>query len=181
LNIDDVRGQGYDNGSNTKGKHQGVQARVLEINPRALYMPCACHSLNLVLCDMAKSCRKTITLFGVIQQIYTLFACSTKKWKILTNHIERFTVKPLFDTRWESRIKSVQPIMHQASQIRSALKEVERTCTEDAKSVSEAGSLATTIGNFEFLVSMVIWEDILYVVNMVSKKLQSPLVCWIVL
>jgi hypothetical protein len=133
LNIDDVRGQGYDNGSNMKGKHQGVHARVLEINPRALYMPCACHSLNLVFCDMAKSCMKAITRFGVIQQIYTLFACSTKKWKFLTDHIERFTVKPLSDTRWESQIKSVQPIMHQASQIRSALKEVERTCTEDAK------------------------------------------------
>jgi hypothetical protein len=126
---------------------------------------------------MAKSCRKAITLFGVIQHIYTLFARSTKKWKILTDHIERFTVKPLSDTRWESRIKSVQPIRYQASQIRSALKEVERTCTEDAKSVSEAGSLATTIANFEFLVSMVIWEDILSVFNMVSKKLQSPLVC----
>ena len=25
LNINDVRGQGYDNGSNMKGKHQGVQ------------------------------------------------------------------------------------------------------------------------------------------------------------
>jgi hypothetical protein len=57
LNIDDVRGQGYDNGSNMKGKHQGVQTRLLEINPRALYMPCACHSLNLTLCDMGKSCR----------------------------------------------------------------------------------------------------------------------------
>jgi hypothetical protein len=63
LNIDNVRGQGYDNGSNMKGKHQGVQARMLEINPRALYMPCACHSLNLVLCDMVKSCRKDITFF----------------------------------------------------------------------------------------------------------------------
>jgi hypothetical protein len=57
LNIDDVRGQGYDNGSNMKGKHQGVQTRLLQINPRALYMPCACHSLNLTLCDMGKSCR----------------------------------------------------------------------------------------------------------------------------
>jgi hypothetical protein len=57
LNIDDVRGQGYDNGSNMKGKHQGVQTRLLEINPRALYMLCACHSLNLTLCDMGKSCR----------------------------------------------------------------------------------------------------------------------------
>ena len=60
LNIDDVRGQGYDNGSNMKGKHQGVQTRLLEINPRALYMPCACHSLNLTLCDMGKSYRQTI-------------------------------------------------------------------------------------------------------------------------
>jgi hypothetical protein len=127
--------------------------------------------VTLVLCDMAKSCMKAITLFCVIQQIYTLFARSTKKWKIFTDHIERFTVKPLSDTRWESRIKSVQPIRYQASQIRSAFKEVERTCAEGAKSVSEAGSLATTIGNFEFLVSMDIWEDILSVVNMVSKKL----------
>ena len=57
LNIDDVRGQGYDNGSNMKGKHQGVQTRLLEINPRALYMSCACHSLNLTFCDMENSCR----------------------------------------------------------------------------------------------------------------------------
>ncbi|CAL8989584.1 unnamed protein product, partial [Prunus brigantina] len=46
LNIDHVRGQGYDNGSNMKGKNQGVQRRLLDINPRALYTPCACHCLN---------------------------------------------------------------------------------------------------------------------------------------
>ena len=71
----------------------------------------------------------------------------------------------------------MQSIRYQASQIRSALKEVERTCIEDPKSVSEARSLVTTIENFEFLVGMVIWEDILSVINMVSKKLQSPIVC----
>jgi hypothetical protein len=38
LNVADVRGQGYDNDSNMKGKHQGVQKHLLEINLRALYM-----------------------------------------------------------------------------------------------------------------------------------------------
>ena len=38
LNVNDVRGQGYENGYNMKGKHQEVQKRLLEINPRALYM-----------------------------------------------------------------------------------------------------------------------------------------------
>jgi hypothetical protein len=66
LNIDDTRGQGYDNGSNMKGKHQRVQIRLLDINPRALYMPCACHSLNLTLCDMAKSCAKAASFFGIL-------------------------------------------------------------------------------------------------------------------
>jgi hypothetical protein len=57
-----VRGQGYDNGSNMKGKHQGVQSRLLKINPRAFYSACGCHSLNLTLCDMANSCRNA-TIF----------------------------------------------------------------------------------------------------------------------
>ena len=44
LDINDLRGQGYDNGSNMKGKHQGVQKRFLDINPRSFYTPCGCHS-----------------------------------------------------------------------------------------------------------------------------------------
>ena len=39
-----------------KGKHKGVQQRLLQVNPRAFYTPCGCHSLNLIICDMAKSC-----------------------------------------------------------------------------------------------------------------------------
>ncbi|XP_042016292.1 uncharacterized protein LOC121764317 [Salvia splendens] len=67
LNVADVRGQGYDNGSNMKGKHQGVQKRLLEINPRALYMPCACHSLNLTLCQKLQS--KIVCMDAAIHQI----------------------------------------------------------------------------------------------------------------
>ena len=99
LNIDDIRGQGYDNGSNMKGRHNGVQRRLLDMNPRALYMPCACHSLNLTLCDMAKSCGKAISFFGIVQRIYALFAGSTKRWNILLKHVPSLTVKSLCNTR----------------------------------------------------------------------------------
>ncbi|KAK3221163.1 hypothetical protein Dsin_015133 [Dipteronia sinensis] len=36
LNIDDVRGQGYDNGSNMKGKHQNVVIKLLHCCGRGL-------------------------------------------------------------------------------------------------------------------------------------------------
>lgn len=175
LDVNDVRGQGYDNGSNMKGKNQGVQNRLLKINPRALYMPCACHSLNLTLSDMAKSCGKAITFFGVVQRIYVLFLGSTKRWKVLLDNVPNFTVKYLSNTRWESRIKSVKAIRYQAPQLRSALLELART-DDDAKTKSDAKSLVTALANFEFLLGMVICHDILFAVNMVSKKLQSKFV-----
>ena len=53
LELFDCRGQSYDNGANMKGKHSGVQARMLDINPKAVYVPCAKHTLNLVVVDSA--------------------------------------------------------------------------------------------------------------------------------
>lgn len=49
LCLSDCRGQSYDNGANMVGHKQGVQARILEENPRALFLPCCAHSLNLLL------------------------------------------------------------------------------------------------------------------------------------
>ena len=48
LNLEDCRGQGYDNGSNMSGKYNGVQAVINNLNQLAKYVPCAAHTLNLV-------------------------------------------------------------------------------------------------------------------------------------
>ncbi|KAL5127883.1 Zinc finger MYM-type protein 1 [Glycine soja] len=173
LNIDDIRGQGYDNGSNMKGKNQGVQRRLLDINLRAFYTSCGCHNLNLVLCDMASSSPRAISFVRVLQRIYSLFASSTKLWKILQDNASKFSVKSLSQTRWESRIENVKAIKFQAPKVRNALSELSKNC-EDPKLKSEAMSLAThELEDFEFLLGMNIWYDILFVVNSVSKILQS--------
>ena len=49
LNIQNIRGQGYDNGANMKGVDSGVQKRLLNINRKAFFTPCACHNYNLYL------------------------------------------------------------------------------------------------------------------------------------
>ncbi|XP_058726408.1 uncharacterized protein LOC131597749 [Vicia villosa] len=173
LNIFDVRGQGYDNGSNMKGKHQGVQKKFLDLNPRAFYTPCACHSLNLTLCDMANSCGKAKDFFGVVQRIYTIFANSTKRWQILKDNVKWLTPKSLSSTRWESHVDSVKAIKTQMSDFREALLEVSEKDL-DSKIRSEAKSLATNeLGDFEFLMAIIIWFEILSTINVVSKLLQS--------
>ena len=149
-----------------------LELDINDINPRALYTPCGCHSLNLVLCDMANSCPKSIPFFGVIQQIYTLFSSSTKRWKILQNNVLGLTPRSLSQTHQESRIESVKAIKFQDPQIRDALLQLAQT-SEDPKIKSEANCLATyEIESFEFLLCMTIWYDILFAVNFVSKNLQ---------
>ena len=66
LNFADCRMQCYDNGANIKGKEAGVQARLLEIDSKVLYVPCANHSLNLVVVDCAKSSTEALLFFGVL-------------------------------------------------------------------------------------------------------------------
>ena len=102
----------------------------------------------------------------------------TKRWKILVDNVPGLTVKSWSNTRWESQIKSVQAIRFQTPQIRSALIALEKASTDDRDSmtVSECQSLVSALENFEFLVGLVIWHDILFSINKVSKKLQSKIV-----
>ncbi|KAK4586487.1 hypothetical protein RGQ29_023574 [Quercus rubra] len=137
----------YDSGSNMKGKKQGVQKRIIDINPRAFYTPCGCHNLNLVLCDVANSCPKAISFFGV-------------RWKILQDNVSSLTLKTLSHTRWESRIESVKVIKFQALEIRDALLQLAKT-SEDPKTKSEADCLATyELESFEFLLGMTICKNL---------------------
>ncbi|ONM36359.1 General transcription factor 2-related zinc finger protein [Zea mays] len=172
LDIDDVRGQGYDNGSNMKGCKKGVQKKFLDINPRAFYSACSCHSLNLTLCDMAQAGGKK-DFFGIIQRIYTIFAKSTKRWQILKDNISGLTLKLVSATRWESRIESVKAIRFQCADIREALLQVSDS-DNDPKITSEARGLANTeLGDYSFILEIVIWYEVLYAVNSVSKHLQA--------
>ena len=86
LNFADCRGQCYDNGANMKGKKAGVQARLLEINSKALYVPRANHSLHLVVVDCAKSSTEALLFFGVLAQLHTVFSSSTLRWTIMKKH-----------------------------------------------------------------------------------------------
>ena len=47
--VSDIRGQGYDGAANMTGAKSGVQKRIRDIQPKAVYTHWAGHSLNLVI------------------------------------------------------------------------------------------------------------------------------------
>jgi hypothetical protein len=170
LKLSDCRGQGYDNGANMKGTYHGVQANILRENKKAFYVPCASHNLNLVLGDIAKSSSKAVHFFGTLQKIYTTFAGSTSRWSILKQYVTSLTPKPLSETRWECRIDSVKAIRFQIPNFRDALNAL---ANHDNKLKAKTLALIKHITKFEFLVSVIIWYDLLAKVNFASKIMQS--------
>uniref|UniRef100_A0A8C6WW11 TTF-type domain-containing protein n=1 Tax=Neogobius melanostomus TaxID=47308 RepID=A0A8C6WW11_9GOBI len=176
LDLTNCRGQAYDNGSNMQGKKQGVQRRVLELNNKALFVPCGSHTLNLVVGDAAKSSVRSISFFCLLQRLYTLISSSVNRWAILRKHVKDLSVKALSTTRWECRVEAVKAVRYQLPEILSALSELTDYAMEkrDAEVVSTARGICQEMQRLPFLVSTIVWYNVLFQINKVSKILQSP-------
>jgi hypothetical protein len=172
--LENMRGQGYDNGSNMKGKLSGVQRRILNLNSRAFYIPCYAHSLNLVVNDAANASREGVKYFSILGSIYDFFSASTRRWGVLTEHLEKkFSVKRLSTTRWSSRIDAIRPFRYNPQEIYDALIEISEDVTFEANARYEAESLAQKMLTFSFCCCTILWHTILNQINLVSKTLQN--------
>lgn len=170
--LGDLRGQGYDNGANMKGRNNGLQKKVLDLNPRAFYVPCAAHSLNLVINDAAKASLEITSFFVIVQELYVFFSASTKRWQVLKNEIPTLTLKPLSDTRWESRVDALKVLRYNLPKIPS-LYTLSSDNTRDSETRNMANSLILKIKSYKFICSIITWYNVLTKINIVSKAMQQ--------
>ncbi|XP_013779993.1 zinc finger MYM-type protein 1-like [Limulus polyphemus] len=177
LSLENLRGQGYDNGSNMKGKYNGVQKRIMDTNPQALFVPWYSHSLNLVVNDAARRCLEATSFFDLFQRICAFFSGSTHHWYVLLHHVSCLTVKPLSETRWESCTDTLKPLHYHIGDIYDAIMEIADDITLTGSSGNaariEAKAFANGYSNFKFFVSLTVWYNILFEVNVRSKQLQA--------
>ena len=65
----------------------GVQKLILDIAPKALYVHCASHSLDLIICDACDD-RNTQLLFGTVKAIIKFISASPKRQSLLKNAVQ---------------------------------------------------------------------------------------------
>lgn len=87
-----------------------------------------------------------------------------------------FTIKALSTTRWECRVEAVKAVRYQRPDILNALEALHDFAIEksDSECASSASSLCRVLRKCQFMVSCVVWYNVLYVINKVSKILQGP-------
>ena len=70
LDVNKIVSQGYDGASVMSGSCGGVQQRIREIAPHAIYIHCHAHCLNLVLVDSVQSNSHAFEFFSLYSAIF---------------------------------------------------------------------------------------------------------------
>jgi len=79
LPLTKLRGQCYDGAANVSGKITGLQTRLREIEPRALYVHCNAHNINLVVQDAMEGVPATRKFIGVVKDMINFVKDSPKR------------------------------------------------------------------------------------------------------
>ena len=69
ISIIDCRGQTYDNAAVMAGVRGGVKQKILEVNPKAVFVNCENHSLNLAYVHASV----VVTFFGLLEKLLIFF------------------------------------------------------------------------------------------------------------
>ena len=131
LTTEKLVGQCYDGASNMQGTHAGVQAKVKEIQPKALYCHCYAHCVNLVLVEATSTNQCCRNFFGIIQNLYTFIEASPHRHSTLVAFMTELNSKPcvrtlkkLSNTRWACRSDAVKAVDENFEAIVKSLEEI---------------------------------------------------------
>jgi len=105
------------------GIYSGVQKRILAIQPKAVYVHCAAHNLNLVINYAVCKVQETASFFTTLEDLYVFFGHSIRRWDLLKSFTSESEVKlkRLNPTRWAGRLASVMAVKLRFTDVMKAL------------------------------------------------------------
>lgn len=130
LDCSQLVSQGYDGASVMSGRCAGVQAKVREFAPNAIYIHCYAHVLNLVLVDSCKSVSSASQFFALLESLYVFMATSKAHVVFIEAQKRRYPdqnpmeLQRLSDTLWACRYGSINAICCRYDCLLEALEEI---------------------------------------------------------
>ena len=155
LPLENCCGQGYDGASAMSSKSKRMSVRILMKNPKALYVHCTNHRLNLV---VAKACTvpSVVQMLGVAQKITSFFSPAPQRMQLLKTKIAEIGLKRQkliapSTTRWVEQIASLDGIVEAFEAVYQSLQYMKSNDNRDFNSsTSDATMYFNSINSFEF-------------------------------
>ena len=169
--------QGYDGAAVISGHCSGVQSRIRQVAPKALYVHCNAHCLNLCLVHCVKSVSCAAEIFGLVQNIYVLLSSSkchaiyVSEQSVLYPGKSIRQLQRLPDTRWACRQSAISTICYTFDAVVATL--IKITDDGDGSRAAEARGLLLQVKSFRFILLLVISDRLLTCSKGLSDLLQS--------
>lgn len=157
--------QGYDGASVMSGRCSGVQQRVREKAPQAIYVHCNAHILKLALVDCSKAVPQAGEFFALLESLYVYMSSSKAHCVYIEKQGEFYPdkavrqLKRLSDTRWACRHAAVNALAYTFAAVVATL-EVLTENTDKSRAV-EARGMLLQINSFPFLLNLIVFDRIL--------------------
>ena len=107
--VEKLVAQTYDGASVMSSELNGVQAKIKENVPEAMFLHCYAHKLNLVLLHSAKCMPECKAFFKTLEGLSAFFSKSTKRTCLLDNIVKR-RLPRTSPTRWSSNSRLLQTV-----------------------------------------------------------------------
>ena len=186
-----IRGQAYDGASVMSGEVGGVQAKIKEISPLAIYTHCYSHCLNL---SIAASCQvqEVRNLISLINESYLFLSNSPKRQRLFeltvseflpyasanklpglckTRWVERHTCFEVFLEMYEALVTFLDAIMLPSEY--PHLASSDGSWNWDAETKVKAQGLKAALSSFQTIAVFIIIKNVLDEVKTLAAKLQK--------
>ena len=184
LDPENCYGLSMDGASNMSGKFRGLATRMKAISPRAVYIHCMGHQLNLVIKETLTGVKILKDTLGAVQSLYNFIEASPKRHSYFMNvqfggdnntEDNSFirVLKSLSVTRWACHYEAVRAVSQEYLRIILTLSHIENDVSSDASTSSTARGLLKHILDQKFMFGIEILKVLLASTTKLSSELQS--------
>ncbi|XP_022162278.1 zinc finger MYM-type protein 1-like [Myzus persicae] len=176
---EELLGQAYDGANSMQGQYSGLRTRIQNENPRAVYIWCSAHLLNLVVVDTCDYCTDSKSFYGEIASIVE-FLRTRKRTAVFLKYQEikypkqrKRRLQRFSNTRWTSHDRVLLVIYEKFNALVASLDEISTGKDFDRDSMSYAKSFKNIITSFKFVLILIFMRNIFAITTEVSNYLQS--------
>lgn len=165
-------GQCYDGASVMSGHLNGLQQKIKEHAPQAVFVHCLAHRLNLVLQQSFKKISKCRIFFASITGIPSFFHSSAKRSYALASTSAR-RMPTITETRWSSNSKLISAIVQDWQKLKEVFENIVTSEESDRNSVQLARGFLRDMNDFEFTFLTIVFSDIFDLTDILYDVLQK--------
>nr|XP_036846579.1 zinc finger MYM-type protein 1 isoform X2 [Manis javanica] len=179
VDLSKICGQAYDSTTNLRGKFNKIAAEFKKEEPRALYIHCYAHFLDLAVirfCKEIKELRSALnTLSSLFNTIHMSGELSANFRNICKLSQNKTCKKHTSQSCWTVHDRTLLSVIEGLPEIIEAL-EVLSSRSSNASLADELSDLLTLVSKFEFIFCLKFLYRVLSVTGILSKELQSEMI-----